>query len=427
MRSTYVIIAMLAVAFYKVYSEFYPNESCQVDPPIRLDISVGREFSWDACHVFSLEYSEARDKFRRAARKAGAQGASVPVVMDDGSDDSPLTTDIAILKGGLPGVLVLSSGTHGVEGYAGSAIQLALLQENVLPPAEKRPTVVLVHAVNPSGMKNYRRFNEHNVDLNRNSIANFEEFLRNRDPNIAGYDDFRFLTAPQRKPIPWWDGTFGFWLIALPALYQHGYLALKRVLVAGQYHHPEGIFYGGNKLEPSIHGLIELLAGEELQILVPLGTDDKLVWIDVHTGLGPFGMDTAGFENDIPSDKLEEWFPTAHHRLTPHTEDAGALDGYELSKGSLVSLVHSLTKGKALAVIQEFGTLPGVLVAQALILENMMHHYGGATEKQKFGRPWLQAAFYPQSTQWRSSIVKRGVSIALQSIDYIVIDETTKV
>lgn len=139
MKSSYVIIAMVAIACYRVYHLFYPMESCNVDPPIHLNISVAgspREFSWDACHVFSLEYSDARHKFRQAARKLGAEGASVPIVMDDGSEDSPLTMDIAILRGDLPGVLVHTSGTHGVEGYAGSAIQLALLQDGVLPPPD---------------------------------------------------------------------------------------------------------------------------------------------------------------------------------------------------------------------------------------------------------------------------------------------------
>ena len=148
MKSSYVIIAMLAITCYRAYHLFYPTESCHVKPSIRLNLTVAgtlHEFSWDACHVYSLEYTEARDKFRTAARTMGAEAASIPVVLDDGTDDSPLTIDIAIMRGNLPGVLIHTSGTHGVEGYAGSAIQLALLQEGVLPPREKRSTVVLVH------------------------------------------------------------------------------------------------------------------------------------------------------------------------------------------------------------------------------------------------------------------------------------------
>jgi hypothetical protein len=49
----------------------------------------------------------------------------------------------------------------------------------------------------------------------------------------------------------------------------------------------------------------------------------------------------------------------------------------------------------------------------------MMYHFGDDEGRRSLGRPWLQAAFYPQSSLWRSSIIQRGVAIVLQSIDYI--------
>ena len=422
MKSSYVIIAMLAITCYRAYHLFYPTESCHVNPSIRLNLTVAgtlHEFSWDACHVYSLEYTDARDKFRTAARRMGAEAASIPVVLDDGTEDSPLTIDIAILRGNLPGVLIHTSGTHGVEGYAGSAIQLALLQEGVLPPREKRPTVVLVHAVNPSGMKEYRRCNENNVDLNRNAISNFEEFLAGRPPNVAGYEDFRYMTSPERSPSRWWDATLGFWMNALPAIYRNSYVQLKRVLVAGQYHHPKGVFFGGQKMERSLEGLMDFVTGEERGLLTPLGVGGRVVWVDVHTGLGPFGMDTVVSEKDMSPEEMSKWFPTVHRLLPPDSRNVGAMDGYELVKGMLPTFVYETTKKTALALTQEFGTLPGVLVARSLILENMIHHYGDDEGRRTLGRQWLQAAFYPQSSLWRSSIVQRGVALALQSIDYI--------
>jgi hypothetical protein len=52
-------------------------------------------------------------------------------------------------------------------------------------------------------MKHYRRNNEHNVDLNRNAILFFDQFLQNRHPNIAGYDTFRDFISPKRAPTTW--------------------------------------------------------------------------------------------------------------------------------------------------------------------------------------------------------------------------------
>lgn len=126
--------------------------------------------------------------------------------------------------------------------------------------------------------------------------------------------------------------------------------------------------------------------------------------------------DTLLTEKAVSAETLEKWFPTAHTRSSPVVEDKGALDGYELVEGPLTSMMFDASAGKALTITQEFGTLPGVLVGRALVLENMMHHHGDSPEK---GRAWLQAAFYPQSTLWRASIVKRGVALAFQSMDVI--------
>lgn len=417
-----ILVAVVAATTYQFYFQIFPNDPCSKDPPIELSLDSGKVHSWNACEVFSTEYSDARHKFRKAARRLHAGASSIAVVVDDGTNDSPLTTDIAILKGDKPGVLVHGSATHGVEGYAGSAIQLALMQEGVLPPPQDRPTIVLVHAINPSGMKNYRRFNEHNVDLNRNAIPNFEQYLKERDPNTANYSDFVHLTAPQRKPNFWIDGIVRFWCSVVPALLIHGYESMKHVLVAGQYHHPQGIFYGGTQWEPSIQGLIDFAQQKDRGILK--GNDGPIVWIDIHTGLGKFGMDTVQTEKPIPVESFKKSFPTAYHVLTPDVKDRGALSGYSDSHGALTSYIFEASNRTALTLTQEFGTLPGTLVARAMILENMIYHFGNEDEKRALGRPWLQAAFYPQSTQWRASIVQRGVTLALQSLDFIMSEAT---
>ena len=52
------------------------------------------------------------------------------------------------------GVLLISSGVHGVEGFAGSAIQLGIVRE-IETFSDK--CVVMIHAVNPFGFSEYRR------------------------------------------------------------------------------------------------------------------------------------------------------------------------------------------------------------------------------------------------------------------------------
>ena len=109
---------------------------------------------------FTDTYEDARLQFRDLANRCGAELLSLPV---NKSDD--LTTDVAIIRRSKEKMVVHISGTHGVEGFAGSAIQAAALHQLSLQPVadrndESQPTLVFVHVQNPYGMKYNRRVNE---------------------------------------------------------------------------------------------------------------------------------------------------------------------------------------------------------------------------------------------------------------------------
>ena len=88
--------------------------------------------------------------------------------------------------------LVLSSGTHGVEGFAGSGIQTGLLNGGIGSRLPKGVNLLMIHGVNPFGMAHHRRTNEDNVDLNRN--------FRNHGmpyPGNVPYEDLADVVAPR--------------------------------------------------------------------------------------------------------------------------------------------------------------------------------------------------------------------------------------
>jgi hypothetical protein len=100
-----------------------------------------------------------------------------------GPDGGTLALDFAILGARRPRhALVLSCGTHGVEGYVGAAIQHHVI-EQVLPRLRLAPdtAVVLQHANNPYGFAWGRRVNESNVDFNRNFLERFDPTLCDPD------------------------------------------------------------------------------------------------------------------------------------------------------------------------------------------------------------------------------------------------------
>ena len=126
---------------------------------------------------FSPGYSEARRRFREAAAALSWQLESLPIAAS-GPDGTELTIDIACSQQQPPDkVLVVSSGVHGVEGFFGSAVQTALL-EHWAAHNRAAPQIrcLFLHAVNPWGFAWRRRFDENNVDQNRNFLLPGEEF-----------------------------------------------------------------------------------------------------------------------------------------------------------------------------------------------------------------------------------------------------------
>ena len=73
---------------------------------------------------FSDTYTEARKRFLELANSVATEQVSLPIYSNDSLQ---LTTEIAIISGKKDVTLLHISGTHGVEAFAGSASQLALL------------------------------------------------------------------------------------------------------------------------------------------------------------------------------------------------------------------------------------------------------------------------------------------------------------
>ncbi|KAF4654918.1 hypothetical protein FOZ61_007959 [Perkinsus olseni] len=130
----------------------------------------------------SALYYVARTKFRTLATQAGLELKSFEVVPASGYGDEYI-----------------------MDGYGGSGIQCYLLdqirqarEEGRLKKIDK--TLVFVHAVNPYGMAHYRRFNEENVELNRNALEphEFDYLVNEREEAIP---NTRNIHGLQIRPL----------------------------------------------------------------------------------------------------------------------------------------------------------------------------------------------------------------------------------
>src|SRR4051794_19437283 len=123
-----------------------------------------------------------------------------------GPAGEPLTMDVARCgPDGAERVVVVSSGLHGVEGFFGSAVQLAWLRSRPAGWSPPGTAVVLAHALNPYGFAWLRRWNEGNVDLNRNFLDDLG--FRSADPRrqgaLAAYRRLAPFLNPRSPPSSW--------------------------------------------------------------------------------------------------------------------------------------------------------------------------------------------------------------------------------
>ncbi len=189
----------------------------------------------------------------------------------------PLTMDVIIADAPKPKQqLVILTGVHGVEGYLGSGL-MNIFVEQILPNLNPQNVgICLVHAVNPQGMASFSRNTAENIDLNRNFILDWTSLPENSD-----YDDLQTFLEPQGPVTSSFLHTLQFTLRTLGLIVHYGADKLKRATMAGQFNHPDGVYYGGGSPHPSDTALLSLL--KELF--------DKpyrnLLLLDLHTGYGP--------------------------------------------------------------------------------------------------------------------------------------------
>ena len=183
-----------------------------------------------ALDFFSSTYQSARGRFIEAARAIGGTVECIPNP-HRGPHGGQLFMDVALIGATeATRTLVVSSGTHGVEGFAGSGIQTGLLQEGINSRLPEGVSVLLIHALNPYGMAHLRRFTEDNVDLNRN----FRDHSGPHPRNLP-YETLAEVIAPQSLSF---CSELRSWSRLLWHRLTAGKAASQAAVSGGQYSHP---------------------------------------------------------------------------------------------------------------------------------------------------------------------------------------------
>ncbi len=350
--------------------------------------------------AFSQSYAEARAKFLAAADAADldVQSHVHPLL---GQNGEQLAMDV-VRDGPVhaKALLIISSACHGVEGFCGSGVQIALLQDAAWRAAAKAAGVAVlqIHALNPYGFSWWRRVTQENVDLNRN----FHDFSRALPAN-EGYAELAAAVVPSR-----WPPSAENEAVLQTYAAKHGAFGLQTAISGGQYDFPEGLFYGGRNPTWS-HVTLRHVLQEHGRLA------DKLAWMDLHTGLGPNGhgeLIFAGRNETIAVARARAWWGPEVTSTYDGSSTSAPLTGLMWA-----AAYEECPQAEFTGIAIEYGTLPVSQVIDALRCDQWMENH---PELEAATRALLKRqvrdAFYTDTPQWKQQIVDQAVAAAHKAI-----------
>ena len=358
------------------------------------------EESYAYSESFYNSYEEIRAHLGELTKELGVEISSYAVDEEDG-----LYIDSFYLPstGDKTNLIVLTTGVHGMEGYIG-ATMLDVFFQDVYPTLDPADTGVLVVAnVNPYGMKYFRRYNENNVDLNRNFILDWDSFDLASNTEYPKVDTFLGPTGKIGNGL--WHEV-GFYLSLAKTAVTEGADTVSDALLTGQYEYPQGVYYGGNGDEASTVYLKDVFNQ-------CLDSDyENIVHIDIHSGYGPrYNMVIFNSVYETMNEKESQEAFGYDYVIAYDSESFYATTGdttdffYRLAE-------QKQAEAELYSTCFEFGTIGDeffdtILSLKYTIDENRNHWYptDNKLTEQIIHENYMEL-YYPTETAWREKTVE---------------------
>jgi hypothetical protein len=347
--------------------------------------------------VFPQDYAAARQQWllELASLHNDYQHLTHPCAGHGPNGESLFTDSAWIGAEAAENVLVILAATHGVEGFAGSAVQvdiLKLLQTGQLG-IPRNTALLLIHALTPWGYAWLRRCDVDGVDLNRNAID-----FSAPPPETPEYQQLRSALFEK-------DQAFRQHILK-DFSQQYGREALEKAISGGQYVDPAGPFYGGK--QPA-HGR---LVCEQLIDMYGL-KQRRLAVVDVHTGLGAYGY------GEIICDHAPD---SAGASVAKHFfGDAVTLPLAGTSSsvpklGLLDYLWHAVMAETGCYITLEFGTYSTDELFAVLLRDHQLWAYQGNIPDRMAHSEMMRRHFCPADPAWREMVLLRARQVIHQAM-----------
>ncbi|MEL3972147.1 M14 family metallopeptidase [Rossellomorea oryzaecorticis] len=298
-------------------------------------------------------------------------------------------------------VLFFTTGEHGIEGYAGAAMIQLFVDEYLHHVDPETTGICFIHALNPWGMKNFRRVTENNVDLNRNYLYNRSSVPEDVNKN---YEKESELFLPDGKITDLSQEKMKLQAQLVKALAEEGYSAIKEAKGMGQFEYERGVYYGGEKEEETAIFLKKI----QNQLLSDY---PRVIHMDWHTALGPTNEITmvVSSEDERGEEELNAKYDLNNiQKFTPEKVKGDSTNHFHKLKNEQYSTNYLFS------ALFEFGTFGTGKQAElrefmTIVLENRLYWEGAENEGD---RDWILAEFremfYPLSEEWKKSVLHEG-------------------
>lgn len=348
--------------------------------------------------VFPSDYSSARTAWLKQIAGQSCHLQHVPYPCPDalGPGGEELFTDTVWMGAAdATQVLVLIGGTHGIEGFAGSAVQIdhlnLIASGHILLPADT--AVLMIHALTPWGYAWQRRCDQDGVDLNRNIV----DFCRPL-PENPGYDQLRpalFLADPQQRK----QAIEEFERL-------HGRVALECAISGGQYHDPAGPFYGGKAPAHGRRVAEDLIQRYSLQ-------QRNLAVIDVHSGLGSFGYGEIICDHEPDSRATAvavNWYGASVTLPLLGTSSS-------VPKTGLLDYAwHAIMNQNSCYITLEFGTFSTNQLFEVLLRDHQLWAEPHNEQARLQHRRVMRHHFCPDDRAWKEMVLFRARQVIAQAL-----------
>ena len=365
--------------------------------------SIVRETMTTTQSLFPQTYNSSRERFRGYLPEIQKMWGKAALHQHALSYDNNLTIDWIYSPATEKNekILVFTTGEHGVECYVGAAMMHKFV-EDYMPKLDPRTTaILLVHAINPWGMKNHRRGNRDNIDLNRTFMLD-----PHFDPAFnPAYDKIDAFLNPKSTLTNTFFNNLSYLFGLGLHVAQLGMKNFRYALLLGQYRNPKGLYYGGAEMPEETRTLMDLYN-------MALRDYDQVLHLDMHTGYGPrYQMSLV---NSALDKGTSEYF---EKRFNYPLVVAATADEFYAIRGDMIDYIYSLQQRdyptkKIYATSFEFGTLGDTLYGlfqspRVMIHENRAYWHGAVNEKvHAEAKRGFEELFNPSATDWKEKAVK---------------------